>query len=235
MDATKTCNKCKEEKPLDEFYKDKSVKDGHTRICKRCIKQRDKDNAEQIKAYRARRYKAESEKQKEYVREWQQNNAERVQSNGKRWREDNVEKIKESRKEYYQDNIDKVKAANKQRYEDFPEKGKAASKKWAEDNSERKLENHRKWHKQNPSKRAAYNAQHRAAKINRTPPWADKEAIDAIYEEARALQEATGIPHHVDHIYPLRGEKVSGLHVEGNLRAVPAKVNLTKSNTFEPA
>ncbi|KAB2321304.1 hypothetical protein F8A86_05330 [Betaproteobacteria bacterium SCN1] len=66
-----------------------------------------------------------------------------------------------------------------------------------------------------------------------TPMWLSKghrEAIAAIYAEAERLTRETGIPHHVDHIIPLKGKGVCGLHVPWNLRAIPAAENLSKSN-----
>lgn len=68
----------------------------------------------------------------------------------------------------------------------------------------------------------------------RMPPWANPKAIRAVYAEAKRLTDATGIPHHVDHIIPLQGELVSGLHVETNLRAIPAVDNLRKHNKVQP-
>lgn len=65
------------------------------------------------------------------------------------------------------------------------------------------------------------------------PPWANKEAIEAIYDEARRLTEETGVQHHVDHEIPLQGEYVSGLHVETNLRVMLAADNMAKKNKFE--
>lgn len=79
---------------------------------------------------------------------------------------------------------------------------------------------------------AASAAKRRSARRKQAPPWADLEAIKAIYAEALRLTNETGIPHHVDHIIPLQGRLVCGLHVHNNLRAVPATENLKKSNSF---
>lgn len=74
----------------------------------------------------------------------------------------------------------------------------------------------------------------RAEKLQRTPSWADDEAIRAIYAEAQRLSATTGVPHVVDHEYPLRGKLVSGLHVHQNLRVITAVENSRKRNKFEP-
>jgi hypothetical protein len=73
----------------------------------------------------------------------------------------------------------------------------------------------------------------RAAKLKRTPSWADLEAMRGIYAEAARLTRDTGIPHAVDHIYPLQGKLVSGLHVSGNLQILTASENSRKRNHFE--
>jgi hypothetical protein len=62
------------------------------------------------------------------------------------------------------------------------------------------------------------------------PPWADREAMRAIYTEAQRLTDETGQPHEVDHEVPLLGRYVSGLHVEYNLRVIPRRDNRQKSN-----
>lgn len=73
----------------------------------------------------------------------------------------------------------------------------------------------------------------RVTKIQRTPSWANQEAIRAFYEEAIRLKRETGVEHHVDHIIPLQGELVSGLHVENNLQVLPWRENVMKRNRFE--
>lgn len=65
-----------------------------------------------------------------------------------------------------------------------------------------------------------------------TPAWRDKDAIDLIYKQRAEASKAEGELYHVDHIIPIQGEFVCGLHVENNLRIIPAKENLSKSNKF---
>ena len=70
-------------------------------------------------------------------------------------------------------------------------------------------------------------------KLQATPRWADRKAIAAVYAEAKRLERETGVHHHVDHIVPLRGKDVCGLHVAWNLRAIPARENYLKSSRHD--
>jgi excisionase family DNA binding protein len=79
-------------------------------------------------------------------------------------------------------------------------------------------------------KLAEYFAWYRASKRNRTPQWADRDAICAIYLAAQEMSGAHGLHYHVDHVIPLHGASVSGLHVAGNLRVVSAFANQSKGN-----
>lgn len=101
---------------------------------------------------------------------------------------------------------------------------------WREQNRKRDRRYKEKWKNQNRGDVNAWTAKRRAQKIKATPPWADHDKIKEFYREARKLTEETGIPHHVDHIIPLLGDNVSGLHCEGNLRVIPATDNLIKGN-----
>ena len=92
-----------------------------------------------------------------------------------------------------------------------------------------------KWKKQpnNKPKVTANTRKRQAAKLQRTPAW-DPHAhlIVAKYQLAAMLSQASGEPYHVDHIIPLQGRKVSGLHVFSNLRVIPGSDNSKKSNKF---
>ena len=92
----------------------------------------------------------------------------------------------------------------------------------------------REHYRKNKSWYIAKDAKRRAAKIERTVSWANEQLIASYYKEAKRLEELTGIQFHVDHIIPLQGKMVSGLHVESNLQLLPAHENLGKSNSFDP-
>lgn len=79
-------------------------------------------------------------------------------------------------------------------------------------------------------------AKRRAAKLMRTPAWLSAEHLDqikAVYKKANTLTQRTGVLHHVDHIVPLQGINVSGLHVPWNLQILTASENSSKSNRMQ--
>ena len=88
----------------------------------------------------------------------------------------------------------------------------------------------------NPEKFRLKTAKRRARLLMRTPRWSS-ELNDLIIQEAYALAVTrttmTGVKWHVDHILPLQGKKVSGLHVGINLQVITAEQNFIKSNKYE--
>lgn len=79
-------------------------------------------------------------------------------------------------------------------------------------------------------------AARRAARISATPPWLSRDhrmKIKAVYLSALKVSEETGIPHEVDHIVPLRGRTVCGLHVPWNLRVIPAEINRRRPRIWD--
>ena len=63
-----------------------------------------------------------------------------------------------------------------------------------------------------------------------TPVWANLMAIKDTYKLAKKLSELCKAEYHVDHIIPLRGKDVCGLHVENNLQILEKTLNIRKSN-----
>lgn len=82
----------------------------------------------------------------------------------------------------------------------------------------------------------AHTAKRRSAKINRTPSWLtadDRWMIEQAYELAALRTKLFGFAWHVDHVLPLQGKLVSGLHTPYNLQVIPGADNVRKSNKFE--
>lgn len=145
------------------------------------------------------------------------------------YKERNREKVVASRKDYKQRNKERLAVARKAHYEKTKERVLKQSREWYTANKDRRNAASKKWVEANRA-RASYNA--RRYQLRRTkavPPWADEERTAAIYAEARALRDL-GVDAEVDHIIPLRGKYVSGLHWHGNLRIVLSEDNKRKSN-----
>lgn len=68
----------------------------------------------------------------------------------------------------------------------------------------------------------------------RRPEWADPRALSLVYRKAREIEKATGVPQDVEHVIPLQGKLVSGLHVAGNLRIVPKGQARPEDAEFTP-
>jgi 5-methylcytosine-specific restriction endonuclease McrA len=82
----------------------------------------------------------------------------------------------------------------------------------------------------------AKSSKRRSSKFSATPEWLSQEQLDQIkdmYWLAQDLRRVTGEDYHVDHIIPLQGKEVRGLHVPWNLQILPADINLSKGNRLE--
>lgn len=89
------------------------------------------------------------------------------------------------------------------------------------------------YQKKNPAKVRYWAMKRHTAKLQRTPDWLsvdDLWMLEQAYELAVLREKATGVLYQVDHIVPLQGATVSGLHVPWNLQVIPAIENKRKGN-----
>ena len=104
---------------------------------------------------------------------------------------------------------------------------------WYKNNRDAILERIKDYTKNNRAIKNALTAKRRARKLKATPSWLSKqhfEAIKEFYKEAKRLEDLFGELYHVDHIVPLQGAHVCGLHVPWNLQVLTASENMSKSN-----
>tara|TARA_R110000803_G_scaffold70908_1_gene133904 strand:- start:1981 stop:2499 length:519 start_codon:yes stop_codon:yes gene_type:complete len=132
----------------------------------------------------------------------------------KSWREDNKAKTLAYREEHRDERL-------------------AYTRAWKRANPDKVEAIARNYSQKHPDKVNAKSAKRRAAKLQRTPSWACFESIKEFYTCAKDLEKLTGIEFHVDHIVPLQGKRVSGLHVVDNLQILTALENQSKNNSFE--
>lgn len=92
------------------------------------------------------------------------------------------------------------------------------------------------YRRENLDKHAAKETKRRAAKINRTPAWLTEDdhwMIEQAYELAALRTKMFGFAWEVDHVLPLQGKIISGLHIPTNLQVIPATLNRQKNNRYE--
>ena len=117
------------------------------------------------------------------------------------------------------------------------EKKAMQDKRWAEQNRTKSNAHKQRWNKINAGKKLSLDKKRKAAQIMRTPGWldaVDKAEMDFTYEYCSALRSC-GLDYNVDHIVPLQGKNVSGLHVPSNLQVIYSKDNFSKNNRWEDA
>jgi 5-methylcytosine-specific restriction endonuclease McrA len=143
---------------------------------------------------------------KEYTKAYREANKEKLSAQNKQWREENKDHVKERTRKKYLENVEEQRMKRREHYSE---------------------------------NRALYlhYSKLRKYRINRaSPSWLTTEMttqIRDVYKESRRLTDSTGIPHEVDHIVPLKGETVCGLHVPWNLRVITKEENIRKFNTLD--
>lgn len=149
----------------------------------------------------------------------------------RKWRAANKDKVKEQKARYKERYPD----AAKEYREKTKERAAETRLEWQRSNPEKVNEHCKQWRDKYPEKNLAKAIRYRANRDKRTVSW-DKELTDLVIEEAShkcfLMQKITGYAWHVDHVIPLNGKVVSGLHVWNNISVIPAAENMSKSNRY---
>jgi hypothetical protein len=146
-----------------------------------------------------------------------------------------AENAKRLKREWYLKNRELTKARATAWVEANPEKRSEILAKNRKANAESRSAYNRAWFAANSEKRAAYEAKRRATILQRTPRWLTEDdfwLIEQAYDLAKLRTSVFGFEWHVDHVVPLQGKKVSGLHVPINLSVIPGAENCRKNAKF---
>lgn len=167
-------------------------------------------------------------RRREYMREWAAKNPEVKKQRAADWYKNNREEIIERVRANYHKDLDKSRQRARDYAEAHKKEASARTKLWTEQNAERKKASDKRWKENNPAHYHSLKAKYRAARRQACPPWVDEAhmaRIHEIYNLRREISERTGVVHEVDHIVPLQGKTVCGLHVWWNLRVIPREEN----------
>lgn len=129
----------------------------------------------------------------------------------------------------------KKREAQKLYRKKYPEKIKETRIKTTKKNKVKINANKAAWARKNHAKVMALTRKRQASKLQRTPKWIGSEEmwlIEQAYELAALRTKMFGFQWHVDHVIPLQGKNVSGLHVPTNLQVIPGVENIRKKNSF---
>ncbi|CAB5194670.1 HNHc domain containing protein [uncultured Caudovirales phage] len=123
--------------------------------------------------------------------------------------------------------------ANKAKSKDRA-KYRATTATWQRENPQKMAQYQRTQNAKRPGKRNLWTMNYRTAKAARMPKWLNDGQLfemESVYTYCSALRKI-GLDYHVDHVVPLRGKSISGLHVPWNLQVLPGRENMSKGNTF---
>lgn len=154
------------------------------------------------------------------------------------YRKENLEKVRDIERK------SKAKTYNselqtKRKREEYlvdPTKFNLRSKRYYRKNVQARKASVKAYRKNNPDKLAHFRALRRSAQLKATPPWLNNEHrrhIACLYQMSRKISSITGEAMEVDHIIPLKGSNICGLHVPWNLQILHHTLNRAKSNKVE--
>ncbi|MHB8914432.1 MAG: HNH endonuclease [Thiobacillus sp.] len=234
----KTCTKCGISKPMADFYKHKSTKDGYRPECKSCwcirTGQRQKkykaEHPDEVKI-RAAKYRVKnSDKIKEQHRKYRASNPDKVKQRsdifhasnkekeklyGAKYRVAHKDKIKASASKWRTNNLEKAKSARVERYAKNPEKERDSSRAWKSTNKDR----------------IRIYSLNRRARERENGGKLSQGLAERLYKLQKGkcacgCKQNLGDDYHMDHIMPI---KLGGSNTDENIQLLRAVCNYKKS------
>jgi hypothetical protein len=184
-----------------------------------------------VKAWR----EANKEKVRAYLKAYREANKDKIKVTKKAYREANKDKIKVTKKAYHEANKDKIVAKVSAYYWANKDKHKATIKAYREANKEKVAATKKAWAVANADKVTADVSRRKALKLKLIPKHlkncpVEKQRVLDIFKLCRLISMATGVKHHVDHMWPVSD---GGPEWSGNLQIITAYENVSKGASVD--
>ena len=158
------------------------------------------------------------------IKAYQQSNKKAMAERARKYYQENKEKRTEYGRSYYKDKKSDILKYKKRHNKENREAIRVRKRVWWKG-----------WYQENKEKRLHITRLYQLKKAKASPKWLTSIQLAHIkrtYRLRQVISEATGLEYHVDHIVPLNGDNVCGLHVPWNLQVLPWDLNLSKGNTY---
>ena len=236
----KICNKCGEQKELEQFYKDAGKKDGFRTICKNCSSQQHKNRYQNKRTYILEQKKEYYKNNIEIKKQFYKENKDKENQRSKEYYKKNKEKLNREKKEY--------REKNKEKYNNYQEKYKKENR---EKIIQKKREYQRKRYKNDPRYRIECNLRNMIRKgimsQGGVKSASTQELLGCTFLEARIyiqnqFTEGMTWENHgeweIDHIRPMASFDLTDPHQQrecfnwSNLQPMWAEENRSKSSWY---
>ena len=148
----------------------------------------------------------------------------------RKWYQDNKEVVKAKSRAYYAANKETQNAKKREYYHSNKERENARCLEYKNNNKQKLRLYYKRYNEDNKESRTEAWARRRALRRKQVPVHLrdcphEKQRLVQIYKLRNIISEATGVQHHVDHMWPLSD---GGPHWSGNLQVIPAAENMSK-------
>lgn len=151
------------------------------------------------------------------------------------WANANREIMRKSWIKFKRNNPEKIKETSRRYRLEQPERVLESKMRYRSSGSEVERMGTRRWRANNPEKVSALNARSRLIRKRAIPVWFsewDQFVIEEAFNLSFKREDETGFKWHVDHMIPIVGQSVCGLHCADNIQVIPAVMNMSKNNKF---